>query len=46
LDIVQKIWASLGKLFALVVSQAGYGPDHAAFRLQLGQIVIQEAVCR
>jgi len=26
LDIAQKIWAPLGKLFARLVSQAGYGP--------------------
>jgi len=28
LDIVQNIWALLRKLFALLVSQAGYGPVH------------------
>jgi len=27
LDIVQNIWAPLGKLFALLVSQAGYGSE-------------------
>ena len=36
LDIVLKIWASLRKLFATLVSQVGYGPDFPCqYRIKL-----------
>jgi len=39
LHIVQKIWAPLRKLFALLVSQAGYGPVDICHKSQKFQHV-------